>query len=185
MTASTTVDDPLLSYEEFMEKLRRLTITAKSPDHSVTVNYGYTGTRVELGSRGTQGHTEESLAGQISAALEASQHGYQRAIALLIEQARGAKAPDEEPEAGSVGSRYRTSVGEITVETVSPRGLVKVGRRGATAIKLIIRPRTLALGTVSDEELMDEVNAAVRGGEQEYSRKFESAMVNSLGDEVR
>lgn len=84
-----------------------------------------------------------------------------------------------------MAARYRTSVGEIAVESVSPRGLVKLGRRGATAVKLIIRPRTLALGTVSDEELMDEVNAAVRGGEREYTRKFESAMVNSLGDGVR
>lgn len=184
MTASAEVDDPLLSYREFMEKLRRLTITAKSPDQSVKVTYGYTGTRVELGSRGSQGHTEESLSRQISSALEASQHGYQRAIALLFEQATGERAPEEPPAEESPTALYQQSLDAIAIETTSPRGLVKVGRRGVTAIRLVIRPRTLSLGTVSDEELMTEVNAAVRGAEEEYTRKFEVARANSLRREV-
>ncbi|GLZ75418.1 hypothetical protein Afil01_02250 [Actinorhabdospora filicis] len=184
MTASAEVDDPLLSYQEFMEKLRRLTITAKSPDQTVRVTYGYSGSRVELGSRGTRGHTEETLSRQISAALEASQHGYQRAIALLFEQVTGERPPAKEPDKDSPAAVYRDSLDAIAIETVSPRGLVKVGRSGVTGIRLIIRPRTLSLGTVPDEELMAEVNAAVRGAEEEYTRKFEVAKANSLRKDV-
>lgn len=184
MTASADVDAPLLSYEDFMEKLRRLTITAKSPDQSVTVTYGFTGTRVAFGSRGSRGHSEQSLSRQISAALEAGQHGYQRAMAMLLEQASGRKPSDEEPEKGSPADLYREAVDAIAIETTSPRGLVTVGRGGVTGVRLIIRPRTLEYGTVSDEELMAEVNAAVRGAEEAYTRKFEVARVNSLTREI-
>ncbi|GLZ77503.1 hypothetical protein Afil01_23100 [Actinorhabdospora filicis] len=185
MTAPSEGEHPGLTGEEFLEKLRGMRIRAQSPDRSVRVVFGFGGTSVELASTGSAGHTEDSLGKQISAALEAAQHGYQRAMPMLLAQARGRPVPDPSrpPERDPRFAAFSKAIGGLAVESVSPRGLVRVRREGSTGVAVEIRRGALRRGTDGDEDLIAEINAAVQGADEEYGRKFEVADVNHLREE--
>ncbi|MEV0647860.1 hypothetical protein AB0I28_21595 [Phytomonospora sp. NPDC050363] len=179
---------PRMTPEEFLEKLDRLTIRATSPDRSVRAVLDMSGTRLEFGPRGTRGHSERSLGEQVSAALEASQHGYQRAMAMLLEQAAPPGSREKQdvraPEPRSVEARYRARLGGIDVQTRSPRGCVKVRRTGTTGVEVEIRPNTLGHRQFSDADLLAEINAAVGSADEQYTVKFEVAKADKHREDL-
>lgn len=167
-------DSPTLGFEEFTEKLRKLTVRAMSPDRSVRAILDHDGKRVEFGYDGIGRHTEHTLGEQVTAALQAIEQGYQRAMAILLSHATGeAEPPTEAPVLDVRGRAYVEQVGGIDVRVESPRGAVAIrrsARPSGTQVK--IRPNTLGGLGMSDAQLVGELNAAIAAADSEYERRF-------------
>ncbi|GIG66562.1 hypothetical protein [Phytomonospora endophytica] len=167
-------EGPSLGFEEFTEKLRKLTVRALSPDRSVRAILDSTGKRVEFGYDGSGGHTERTLGEQVTAALQAIEQGYQRAMSILLSHATG----EPEPLAGTPvldarGRAYAQRVGGIDVRVESPRGAVAIRRSARpSGTEVRIRPNTLGGLGMSDEQLVGELNAAIAAADSEYERRF-------------
>lgn len=179
-------NSPGLGFEEFAEKVRGLTVRAMSPDRSVRAILDHDGKRVAFGYDGIAGHTERSLGEQLTAALQAIEHGYQRAMAILLSHATGVAEPQERaPVLDARGRAYAERVGGIDVSVESPRGAVTIRRSARpSGTRVTIRPNTLGGLGMSEAQLVGELNATIASADAEYERRF-GAVQEEYRREVR
>lgn len=148
----------------FAEQSDRIRVTAKSPDGSVTALLDRaTGVRVELAPGTERDHSEESLARQVAAALTGAAAGGATGLDKVNQHHGGAR-----PETVATGpqaeylDRLKQRLSEVEVRSLSPRGYVQIGYRGASGFDIRIEPGALRRRGVDAEQLTVEINTALQ-----------------------
>lgn len=147
----------------YREQVRRLSLTAHSPDRSVSAEFAKSsGLRVRIDERRYARHTDESLSEQLTAVVRGAARGAQRAREQLREELWGARAP-------KAVQRRKPSRDEPVVWAHSPRDLVRVKLSGDDGVDIRVRPGTVGPRGVDAATLTGDVNAALSTAFRRYA----------------
>ncbi|MGH8875979.1 MAG: hypothetical protein ACRD0P_01330 [Stackebrandtia sp.] len=140
-----------------------INITVKSPDRSVTARYSvHDGVKLLIDANSMVRHDEQTLAGQITAAILGIQTGFSRAFEAMNPASGGREDVVDNP------SRRETPTHVIPVSVTSPSGCVHACLTAAGEPRFGIRPGTLRRRGISPSALADEVTSAYRALQNEY-----------------
>lgn len=146
----------------FIDHMEAMSVNVTSPDGSVHGNYTTRfGTKVSFGRRGSAGHSDASLAEQVTAVLGGVAKGFGRAF-RIVEERTGTAAPVTDDRPPSKRRRgYGEALADVDVRTTSPRGCVRARFSGTDGMAVRVRPGTVGRMDLDDRQLLAEINAAV------------------------
>lgn len=157
---------------DFFDRMERLTIKVNSPNGSVRALYTtHGGVSVELRPDAIKEHTDQSLAGEVTAAVRGVLSGYNQAINTLLrdEGAIGVPYDASDPEQVDKAENYVKRVSDIHVKVVSQRGYAKAEVIPEDpSIRVGVRPGTLDRLDVSVEQLTVEINEVITRALEEH-----------------
>ncbi|CAM3560961.1 hypothetical protein [Stackebrandtia soli] len=155
------------------DSVRRINITATSPDGSVTARMTADRTiDIAFGAEALRRHTDASLAKAAEEAVNGGLRGFQKALSTVYEKRYGKALDFELPKnAPPANRRIHELSGELSVAETSPRGYVKVGVGQRGRVQVRIRPGTVDRLDVSAEQLQTELNSAIAAARATYSRR--------------
>lgn len=159
-------------------RLASMNIRAKSPDRSVTVSIGFgRPMSIEFDPSLMRGHSERSLAAQVSLAVRGAGSGFTQGFG----QALG-MSDDPTPRPGtSKQRRLHAVVSQIDSHASSRDGLVRARLTGSGDVAFAVRPGTLHDVTVTPEQLAAAFVDAHRSAQKDYMNKVAVAR-RGLGD---
>lgn len=161
MTSPRTSQSPA----NLSELMRRVTVTATSPDGSVTATYTASdGIRVGIDQRGLTHHSDTSLSEALTAAVRRAVNGVQHAHEQLRELRNGTP-----PRRASTQAAPRSPSGS-NIKQYSPRHYVFVVLSGTRQPTVHLRPRTIS-ALHDAATIADEVNAALTAAYQGAARQ--------------
>ncbi|MGH8794190.1 MAG: hypothetical protein ACRDXX_16285 [Stackebrandtia sp.] len=169
--------------EDFFERLERMKINVISPDGTVRAHYAVTeGINIELRLDTYSGHTEESLALQIIAAVKGVCHGYAKATNPTAEGERRQSPQQSKPRElpfDERRQRFSEEVGKIAESASSLRGFVQASWSGRGDFNVNIRPGTLNRLDVNQTQLATEVNHAITTAHEAFEKCVDRAYKNA------
>ncbi|MGH8876267.1 MAG: hypothetical protein ACRD0P_02820 [Stackebrandtia sp.] len=157
---------------DFLERMERLKVSAQSPDRCVTAKFTITtGVEVKLAASTVRRHTEESLAEQVTAAVNGVFAGCRQGTRAALSRPETDKDQPGNPqrEAAVRQRRFAHEVSEMETQAISPLGCAAAWLVGEGTFHLQIAPGTLHRLDVDDARLQREINNAIAVAMREHA----------------
>ena len=175
--------------DDFETRMERMRIRVTSPDGTVRGTLEGAGgeVRVEFAPRSLAGHTEASLAVQLSAMLGAVERAYSRTLAALVEASAGPAVPLEEldPDVREWRERYESAAAKVSVTGHSPNEHVRARITGEAGMEFRIRPGSLDPRRLSEASLAEEINTVIADVRREYGERLREIQFHVHEQEAR
>ena len=174
--------------DDFIAKLDRMTIKVDSPDSSVRATYNlHDGIRIEVKERLLKGHTEESLADQVTNAVSGIQSGFGKAMNTIVAESdpRSLKE-DHELTPGELRHReYSRQIVALNELGISDRDDIRIRMYGNGYFAVKFAVGTLArMGTTAkylSDALTETINSTIDGIGNKRSEIYRKIYDEAIG----